>query len=84
MPEDIIVTVIYACPICKQDGFGSPEKAVQCRDSHVVPVEIVKADFAYKKPVPMRITVRFPNGFEWTYVVQYQDNFYAEYEQYGK
>jgi len=86
--QDVIVSVSYACPICGQSNFASPEKALACRDKHTEPTEIVSARFAHGLEIPKKITCWFPGGFQVEYVpdnsITYICERYREHQQQGK
>ena len=62
--QEIITVVTYTCPVCKRDGFRSPEEAIKCRDKHSAPVEIIEASYYKGDKIPNALKLRWPNGFE--------------------
>ncbi|OPY59132.1 MAG: hypothetical protein A4E55_00349 [Pelotomaculum sp. PtaU1.Bin035] len=80
---EVIINVSYTCPICKKNNFDSPEKAMQCRDSHVAPVEIVKAFHSTTRILPQRIEVRFPNGFTIFYCMERGIDYESKYKEFN-
>lgn len=79
---DIIANVSFACPICK-NSFKEAADALQCRNSHVAPTEIVESKFGSRE-LPDIIAVKFPGGYVGLYEIRYRDSQRADYRKYMK
>ena len=60
----------YICDCCGVD-YDTEEDAKRCEASHIKPVKIVKADYAYtifaSLNTPVSVTIEFENGVEREY-----------------
>lgn len=67
---DVIARVEWDCPVCGKKGFKSPEEAVKCRDSHLVPDRIIKCNYAAQDEFPLNMVLIFPDGFKATAIIR--------------
>ena len=68
--DNLKKSTIYTCEGCGVD-YATAEEAEECEKSHIKPVKIVKADYAYtifaSLNTPVSVTIEFENGTEREY-----------------